>query len=465
MELISGVLIKDALHRILPKQIAVAYVGADWRQYICDQSLKEIILSPTLGSNPRAIIKIVESLGWDNVYFLDNLHAKIYIGETMAAVGSFNLSANGLSGEGLEEAGFVVKASETINQLLLIFESFKSLAVAQYRSKAEKIKQLKELQTLHNKAISEKLIRNDRTQTLVQNYTPLSDDDFYVCWARGSVTYNKENITQSIPAATPDKFDEVVHDCLSFLESDYIQKHRWILYWTANNNGLPNKRSQPHWLHIDELVSCGAVDQPYTKLAIERADKERPPYPFELGTDEIKAIRAVLCSNRFPEFLDNSTENWSIGPTLPRFREFINAVKDEVLGLDQDAKKVSPTLLLTENILPGKLIRSVLPNVLALASDVLPKMHPTGIGKVASWAAHLILAESGHPLNYVSSRDGESGGTATTEWISSRVGQVGKDGRERTLRVLSAFADSASFGPSVQHWAKRAQDKFLNMDV
>ena len=69
----------DKLHEHPPTHIAVAYVGRDWDQLIDCSQLKEIIVSPTLGTNPRAVDELVEKFGWEHVHFLDELHAKIYL--------------------------------------------------------------------------------------------------------------------------------------------------------------------------------------------------------------------------------------------------------------------------------------------------------------------------------------------------------------------------------------------------
>jgi hypothetical protein len=47
--------ISNKLKEIEPAQIAVAYVGADWKSFLNSDHIENIIISPTLGSNPRAI--------------------------------------------------------------------------------------------------------------------------------------------------------------------------------------------------------------------------------------------------------------------------------------------------------------------------------------------------------------------------------------------------------------------------
>ncbi|CAJ8041604.1 Uncharacterised protein [Burkholderia pseudomallei] len=177
MQLIYGREIKRALREIQPTSIAVAYVGIDWADYVDVSALKEIVLSPTLGSNPFAIAKIASELGWDKVYFLDNLHAKIYLGVTGAAVGSFNLTANGLSAEGLEEAGYVVRDRMAIEQLRVLLAQYRSQAQAAYPTTALKLERMAELRTLWDCAATNKIIRDDAHEIEIASHHPIAADE------------------------------------------------------------------------------------------------------------------------------------------------------------------------------------------------------------------------------------------------------------------------------------------------
>ena len=73
--------IQRAIRRCEPSKIAVAYIGTDWNTFVSDvESLGAIIVSPTLGSNPWAITDLAKQIGWDKIFFLDELHAKTYVG-------------------------------------------------------------------------------------------------------------------------------------------------------------------------------------------------------------------------------------------------------------------------------------------------------------------------------------------------------------------------------------------------
>lgn len=325
MQLIHGSEIQRALREVVPTRIAVAYVGIDWATYIEANLLKEIVLSPTLGSNPSAIMEIADQLGWENVHFLDNLHAKIYLGEAKAAVGSFNLTANGLSAEGLEEAGIVVQESRALARLHALLESYKSQAVAMYPTTKEKLERVAVLRAQWDRAVKTGAIRNDAKPRDLPGYQSLAPDEFYVCWVAGEVEYNEDVVPMAM-----------IEDAVSFLEGDKIQPDRWILCWYARNDGLPDERRKPYWLHVDEVLSNGALDEQYTKLAIERNDRCPLPPPFELTDAAVSALRAVLHSGRFPAFQGN-VYPWSINPTLPLLPAFLEALREELAAVPSAA--------------------------------------------------------------------------------------------------------------------------------
>jgi hypothetical protein len=317
MKLLHGTAIKDALRQVAPTSIAVAYVGIDWSAYVDVSHLTEVILSPTLGTNPSAVVEVASQLGWENVHFLDNLHSKIYLGAEQAAVGSFNLTSNGLSAKGLEEAGFLVRDPGEVLALRALFESYKLLALAAYPSTKAKLARLAVLRTLWDRAVKTGAIRNDALPIDFAAFRAVAPDEIYVSCVWGEIEYSDQVVS---PAS--------IKDSVSILESDQIQTDRWILCWYKRNDGLPDIRRKPYWFHIDELLSNGAIDAQYTKIAIERSDRCVLPPPFELTDPVVKALHAVLRSGRFPDFLGN-VDPWSFNPTIPKLPAFFDAMRDE----------------------------------------------------------------------------------------------------------------------------------------
>ena len=141
-EIITNGNIKKAIKELKPNKIAVAYIGADWEKYIDQDTLKEleIILSPTIGSNPQAIHSLVKKIkgGWNNVHFLTKLHAKFYLGNEAAILGSFNLSGNGFEVYGLEEIGVKIIEEKPRKTLDDEFERLKTEAKNEFETEKAK---------------------------------------------------------------------------------------------------------------------------------------------------------------------------------------------------------------------------------------------------------------------------------------------------------------------------------------
>lgn len=326
MKFVYGSDIQHGLRDIAPTQIAVAYVGIDWKNYVVPGKLQDIVLSPTIGTNPNAIVEIAETIGWEHVHFLDNLHAKVYLGESGAAVGSFNLTANGLSAKGLQEAGFIVEDTRLLAELRERMDDYRQQATKAYPTTIAKLTRLGELRAQWDRAIKQGVIRNDSQSTALHAYRPVSTDEIYVCWVLGEITYTDQIISQG-----------TVSNSLAFLESDMVKTDRWILCWRPRNDGLPDERYRPYWLHIDEVVEKGAHEAPYTKVAVERTGRNELSPPFEITDAAVHALYAVLNSGEFPEFLDNH-EAWSVNHTLPRLSKFLHVLRETALNATKPAR-------------------------------------------------------------------------------------------------------------------------------
>jgi phosphatidylserine/phosphatidylglycerophosphate/cardiolipin synthase-like enzyme len=140
--LLNSKAIRSAISAVKPTKIAVAYVGQGWEKYVSDKHLTEIVLSPTFGSNPKAIRALIEKLTFAKVHFLDKLHSKIYIGMNSAFIGSANLSNNGMSDAGLFESGVLLDDQGLIDKLNAKFNEYRTMAKESYPTKEAKLKQL-----------------------------------------------------------------------------------------------------------------------------------------------------------------------------------------------------------------------------------------------------------------------------------------------------------------------------------
>lgn len=319
--------LRNTLRDLRPNKVAVAYVGTGWRKYISATHLQEIVLSPTLGSNPKAIEELIEEIGLDRVHFLDELHSKIYLAEKAALLGSCNLSDNGISDAGLLEAAVHLHEPAALLQLETTFNDYKSLALRRYPTQAAKKEKLQVLAKQWNTAIWHGLVTAETTGPFLKDYK--SDlDRIHVVWhSHGELEYDNAAIGAVIPDAevSPDDYFSTV---LQFLEDDHVEPGDWILSWHSRNDGLPRKNGTISWLHVHHVVPHGIVDDTYTKLVGQASNLKCGAPPFQLDTPTKKLIRAALESDRFSALRSVDDAVWHLQPADDVTSEFLVCLRE-----------------------------------------------------------------------------------------------------------------------------------------
>lgn len=144
--------IRASIKDLQPTRIAVGYIGLGWRNYVSEESLKEIVVSPRLGSNPAAIRALMKKLGDDHVYLLEKLHSKIYLGASKAVLGSCNLSDNGFSDGGLLESAVELDDKKMRSALADKFDEYKKEAQQDFPTHQAKLNRLEILEVEYAKA-------------------------------------------------------------------------------------------------------------------------------------------------------------------------------------------------------------------------------------------------------------------------------------------------------------------------
>lgn len=331
MILLKSSNIKHALKDCLPSKIAVAYIGADWKEFIDPSNLDAIIISPTLGSNPYAIEELAKIISWEKIFFLDKLHTKFYIGNTTAILGSANLSKNGLGGSGLAEASIKTNDVSFISELRKYFEEIINQAKKEYSSTQQKKNRVSELKRQHNHAIRQSLVKLDNETITLVEYEPLAHDDFYIVWYYpGSYEYS-DNIQE---------IKHLIANDMTFANRDEIAIGKWILAWRITTSGQPNKKQKPSWMFIDEIFDNAVhkdedPDYPYKKLAITRGDyNDKPPVPFELDEPAISSLKKTLVKEKFRTFISQDDDGiFYVKNTFPLFENFIADLKHEYIEI------------------------------------------------------------------------------------------------------------------------------------
>lgn len=281
-----------------PSKIAVAYIGADWQIFIPDSSyLGAIIVSPTFGSNPWAINDLVKKVGWDRLFFLDELHTKAYIGEKTAVIGSANLTRNGLGAEGLAELCVEFNSEESLRKVNRIFDDLKKRAQEQYPTTEAKQERTKELEKSWGAAIANRIVKvESRKKRPFIDFELLGNDHFYVLWYQPVDCVYSEEVKA---------IQSLMTDEMHFAISDEPEKNKWALVWRITDRSKPHKSAKPHWLYIHEVFEDGVIDQgyEYPKCAMQRKDLEVPPPPFELTGDVVAAFKATVQEECVAEYL------------------------------------------------------------------------------------------------------------------------------------------------------------------
>jgi len=319
------------IRSISPSKIAVAYVGKDWAEFIDKNILKEIVVSPTIGSNPRAIAELVKQLGWDKVHFLDNLHAKIYVGPNSAAIGSANLSRNALGIGGLLEASVVTNDDALVSSLLALFNEYVESAGKLYLDTDAKKEKLKDLRKRHNEQGHPPSENGGNMKRNFMDYDPELDDEFYVAWYSGGVTKYNDAFASEIPDISTQEFHKDDYVKEHFSPDDEINVGYWILDWKTNESGRPSKSPKPLWIYVHHVFPNACDDEGYESVAVENPKKYKPGPPFEIDKDFVGAFSEVIMRDEFDCFRENKAGDiWLSKNCRHKFEDLIYNIKTEL---------------------------------------------------------------------------------------------------------------------------------------
>lgn len=320
MKLLTGPEIQKAIKECAPKRIAVAFVGADWVDYIPADGLKQIIIWPSPGTSPRGFKQLVDKLGWDNVFLLDHLHAKIYLGESSAVIGSANLSRNGLGPGGNIEACISTSDIGPLNDLfaqLLVF------AKQNYPTKAAKVERFERHQQLSMELSASRLEESRNGAPNILDFDPSSGSQFYVSWHLGGRGDRKEKL---------EAIDDDVRDAMPVARRDTFELNRWMLMWRITNDDRPHKTANLEWLYIHERMKDGFKDKDYPDAALELKLEERPPEPFILDENVRNAFMEVAANwDEFRRIFVNDDTDGGAG--------FLERTRSESVALVKQMKK------------------------------------------------------------------------------------------------------------------------------
>lgn len=327
--LLSSDEIANKLNQIKPTKIAVAFVGKDYSKFIDILSVENIIISPTIGSNPSAIGDIVSKIGWGKVHFINHLHSKIYIGDKFAVIGSANLSSNGLGADNLIEIGIAIP---TNNKLYDKFDELIELAKTLYVDQTSKRAALDKLHLKWRSLQRYSFTRDKCESTAIQfkDYIPELHGTFKVAWWTELDEYDLKSFqkyyTKNVITTGTD-INCVIKDSISLAKNDDININEWVLVWRCNKDGSPDKKQNLRWLYVHDIVPGGSKKyQEYPYVAVQKLD-QLPPIqpPFELDANFTKVFKDVIAENKYSPFRPNINDEkiWRVKDTVNMFYDLI----------------------------------------------------------------------------------------------------------------------------------------------
>ncbi len=331
--------IQEAIKRCGPREIAVAYIGSDWGEFISNPSILDaVIISPTIGTNPRAVTDLAKKIGWEKIFFLNELHAKIYLGQKAAVVGSANLTHNGLSGQSLVELCVEVNGETGVNKIKRILDDLRRRAQDQYPTTETKKAQIKDLEKAWSVAITNRILPKEHgEQHMFSDFEVLAKDHFYVCWWNGRADYECSNDIKAM--------ESVIEDYLPFAQSDNVEKNKWALTWRITESSIPHKTAKLEWMYIHDVFDGGIIDKgyEYPRLAIQRKDMEIPSKPFEITKEVEAAFKKVVVEKDVAKHLIQADRVFSLEHSLEGMPILINRMKklmaNKENAADANAKK------------------------------------------------------------------------------------------------------------------------------
>lgn len=311
-------LYKQAIKKIEPNKVAVAYIGADYNLFINAKKLKEIIVSPTVGSNPHAISSLIKSIGISNVHFIDNLHSKLFIGKKGAIIGSANLSRNALGGSGLIELGVLIESQRELSQVTKLFNDYKKTAKRLYKNSTAKEEKIAKLYVDHRKPL---VINGSKTPLKIfSEYQWGVDEPFKVSWydviEPDIKSYVKKSFYKAFPGAT---WKDIYNNIRSEIEipmNDSLQEGEWLLTFCVDEKYLCMK-SGLDWMHIDVRIKNAFTKEFYPNGFFELKSIKHSSPPFKIDKKFRKIFVEVVNQAKY-KTVRESMYIKNITPFIPK---------------------------------------------------------------------------------------------------------------------------------------------------
>jgi hypothetical protein len=339
--------LREQVKRLRPMSVAVAFIGAGWKDYITVRPELRVVVSPGLGSNPRAIVELADALGWDNVLLLEDLHAKLYVGQDAVLIGSANLSRNAFEPGRQREVCVMLRDEESLSQAQKIFERYVSLARDAFPTEQECIDRVEKLrrQRRHAQAHGVPLPDSDERSgdeptpedllPTFGHYRPDRDGRVLCAWYGPSGDYD---YTDAVPVAVQ---EDIVYEC-HVAPDDLNPEDEWILGYRARVNEphlthLGHGERRPWLFYVHEVFENGCDEEGYETLCIQRESLRVPPKPFDESEPRfVDAFHDVMNREAFRSLRwETNEKRWRLREHTELNSLFFAALQEQYAALGQ----------------------------------------------------------------------------------------------------------------------------------
>lgn len=240
----------QALRDIKPYRIAVAYVGSqDTLQGVIDWSKVQCLtVQPAACTSADAIEAIRESMPKKGrLLFHDTLHAKVYLGESDALVGSANLSRNGIGGDTVEACCRVTDPKE-LSRIATFLDGVEAEAAKRFPPGGDDwnlcLQRLgEEPEDLCSLVGFDVGMRNAQAPSFLE-YCSRGGQPFVVEWWE-----EDEELTRDAEK----RFESRSHSISNSLalKESLPEEMKWILCWRCKKDGTPRAKIELEFMHVD----------------------------------------------------------------------------------------------------------------------------------------------------------------------------------------------------------------------
>ena len=335
--ILTGANLRAAIQQVTYKgdvACAVAFWGNGAESLFPNPAARQIrvICNLKMGGTNPGVIKTLRQNGVD-VRQSDNLHAKVYIGNTEAVVTSANASINGLGLEGTEvegwiEAGVFVNRDDALRWFDRQWEECRAISPADLNDARKNF-------GFHH--------ANRPTRTFAAFDTTAPDLPI-IEWVRqvGNYDHNVDNIAQVMGlynAAIEERVD-LGYEVQGHEDHAFLRPGTWVLYWFINSRtGMPIKSRIPEWNHLSNTLIPNAIryDGEEEDADVILPTEVETPEPFNAADPHFRnALYDTLALPNYAGLRDLNLQGGFVAPRRHLMNQCWRDIKAKYLQLAQE---------------------------------------------------------------------------------------------------------------------------------